>query len=129
MTDETIYGQDRIDLILDLRTENERLRQAYDYILSSRNSVDKELNEANEELSSLKQENERMKAEIQERSDVNHSIILDKQKIQAEKLEILKGIKEVYNYLWNEPGPGFENKITSAANTLKLLFSQHDKQL
>ena len=81
------------------------------------------------EISSLKQENERMKAEIQERSDVNHSIILDKQKIQAEKLEILKGIKEVYNYLWNEPGPGFENKITSAANTLKLLFSQHDKQL
>lgn len=39
----------------DLETENARLRQAYDYIVASRNSVDKELNEANAELAAAKE--------------------------------------------------------------------------
>jgi hypothetical protein len=38
-----------------LKLENERIRQAYDYILASRNSVDKELNEANKENAALRE--------------------------------------------------------------------------
>ncbi len=39
--------------VLKLRYENERLRQAYDYIMASRNSVDKELHESYGEIQSL----------------------------------------------------------------------------
>lgn len=74
----------------ELRVENERLRQAYDYILASRNDVDKELNEAKEQL-----QQERNKARNQAIDDCIQAVleyqnIIFEGKNFAKKLESLK---------------------------------------
>lgn len=73
---------------IDLEAENARLRQAYDYILASRNNVDKELNEANERFENFK------KAIFDEIHDMKRTCLHNPAYTVLNKLELSIGIIE-----------------------------------
>jgi len=71
----------------------------------------------------LTKENERLKEEQELWIDYYNTI----SKLQADKESILKEVKDVWDYLYRQPGPGtYEGKITAAANTLESLLSKHE---
>ena len=78
-----------------LKIENERLRQAYDYIHATRNSVDKEINDLRGEIKQREQSAvERYKDEVSKELKLRADVIKE-----LEHLKHLIGSKSVYTLL------------------------------
>lgn len=75
-------NEGREEKLEELMSENERLRQAYQYIHASRNSVDKELNEAQKENDSLRDQLSKEQFELK-----SAKVVIQRRDIQIQQLE------------------------------------------